>query len=1208
MSTVPTRSEAFDGNGHVRSRRVVVAVAVCGLFPSVVLGNPKDGQVVAGSATIRQTSAKRLDVIQHTNKAVINWRQFNIGAGEHTNFQQPSASAMALNRVVGGDMSRILGRLTANGQIYLINPAGIFFGRGAQVDVAGLVASTADIRTRDFMAGRYDFSISGLPDAKIVNEGQITIAEGGMAVFVAPWVSNSGVIAARRGKVVLASGETFTLDPYGDSLIQIAAPAMPSSDTSGDEVGVSHEGQISADGGVVYLTAKGMDRALKSVVNVRGIVEAKSLRKGENGEIILEGGAGAVEVSGQLDATGEEGGRISVTGSRVDVSDGARVDASGAEGGGWIAIKSSSAGGTEAASASTRVAAGASIVADSQRRGDGGEVLILSDGTTDAAGWISVRGGIEGGDGGFAEVSGQRKLNFTGQVDASAPAGRRGSLLLDPAEYTVDAGNVAAINNAAADVTVQADNRVNVNTDVNMTNAGVALTLDAPNINIDCDAIRTNNGDFTLVGDTTVLKEWLLETRGGNFVSNAEFLGQEACSIVTKVNGKWGAPTGNDGDILFNGLVNMSHATRLELYAGEGSVTFQNNVTAPALLVWNCWDFNNNATLSLDGGGLIDVDHNLLVGFHTLAASLTSSMSIGGMGGLIEGAIQGGWVDIAGFGTVNLNVDVVNLNITGNPTGQVSGTVHGTANIPGSLTNNTNQGNQSNEPVGPIGPSNNQDSFGSRWDWDSVFTDWDQFLQAQQTLDDSVTGQHSDAVEDQRPPGYPDNVVMYQIGDTTISWPPEYWELQHQQLQAESHVSELRDQLNQTQQHIQDVHNSISEELQHIDHVNRRLEHLQNNLSNLLHAEDKFRGDPEAYAAWRDNVVNHQHLIDQARAEIEAIRSGISQQTQTIEEAKQQASQINEQITSAQQQAQHATQQMENIEHHLNEQVDKIRQQMQEEQQANTGTQSGTSSGSSGTSTSPQQHPPQQQSPQQEPPQAPQEPTREPPAQPSTEDEHHGHITGHELAVDLNVQLESSWVFWDKPLSAEDVHKALSNELLLGDTYRAGSDQALDALCWHERANKATESAWGVAGAVVDGTMQAVGALREAGGAVESIVETIEGALETYNTWSDRADKAQELFSLVASHLREQGWDTHTEVLEYRTQTVTATTYFNRQTGEYYSTVTSVPTGNSLTAISGIASPSAGNVETSYTHPTTSIVHGQVNSTEPSLWDHINPF
>ncbi len=304
---------------------VIIGVGLM-LVPLDGEANPISGTVVEGGATIVQETATKLGITQHTSKAIINWQSFDIQGNEHTQFYQPSAVAFALNRVVGGDPSEILGRLTANGRIMIINPDGILFGRNSRVDVAALTASTHDIRNEDFMMGNLDFSIPGNPNASIINQGSISVADKGVATLVASGVRNSGVIVARLGKVQLAAANGFTLDLYGDGLInfivdeKVAATAL---DRDGKPLNalVENDGRISADGGYVVLTAAAARDVVNNVVNSSGVIEAKTFGN-QNGEIILHGGdSGVVSVTGTLDASGKEagqtGGRVQVTGEKV---------------------------------------------------------------------------------------------------------------------------------------------------------------------------------------------------------------------------------------------------------------------------------------------------------------------------------------------------------------------------------------------------------------------------------------------------------------------------------------------------------------------------------------------------------------------------------------------------------------------------------------------------------------------------------------------------------------------------------------------------------------------------------------------------------------------------------------------------------------------------------------------------------------------------
>jgi len=199
--------------------RILAMLFLCQM-PGMAL--PQGGEVTQGQAVIQQESATKLNINQSTDRAVINWNSFSIGAPEWVNFQQPSSTSATLNRVTGNTPSSIAGKLTANGQIFLINPNGIMFLPTARVDVAGLVASTLNIQDSDFMRGVLRFEqMPGKPPASVVNQGLITVKEAGFAALVAPAVQNSGVISARLGKVVLASGTTVSLDFYGDGLLSV---------------------------------------------------------------------------------------------------------------------------------------------------------------------------------------------------------------------------------------------------------------------------------------------------------------------------------------------------------------------------------------------------------------------------------------------------------------------------------------------------------------------------------------------------------------------------------------------------------------------------------------------------------------------------------------------------------------------------------------------------------------------------------------------------------------------------------------------------------------------------------------------------------------------------------------------------------------------------------------------------------------------------
>ncbi|MUL36519.1 filamentous hemagglutinin N-terminal domain-containing protein [Gloeocapsopsis dulcis] len=431
-----------------RTLGYTTGLACIGLVGSLLVTSsaralPAAGEVQAGPAQINQVNPDQLNIIQQSDRAVINWQSFSVGEQQQVNFQQPSATSATLNRVTGNDRSDITGRVTANGAVMLVNPNGILFGSTAAVDVAGLMATTLDIRNQDFLNGQYSFSaVPGMPAAMVENQGQITVKEGGLAALVAPGVANNGVINARLGKVVLASGTKATLDLTGDGLVSLAvdptlAQQLQGADGKPLSSLVNHSGQINADGGVVTLSARAGKAVVDNTINVSGVIQARSVAE-RNGKIVLSGeDQGVVAVSGTLDASGKEtgqtGGKVNVLGNLVGLFDNAKVDVSGDAGGGTALVGGDYQGkGTVANAQQTYVSNHATINADAVSNGDGGKAVVWSDNTTRFNGNISARGGSTAGNGGNIEVSGKQLLDFQGMVYANAPYGLPGTLLLDP--------------------------------------------------------------------------------------------------------------------------------------------------------------------------------------------------------------------------------------------------------------------------------------------------------------------------------------------------------------------------------------------------------------------------------------------------------------------------------------------------------------------------------------------------------------------------------------------------------------------------------------------------------------------------------------------------------------------------------------------------------------------------------------------------------
>src|SRR5665213_1146123 len=286
---------------------------------SAACAQPVGGVVAAGGATISGNSSA-LTIHQTTQNAVINWQGFSIGTGDSVQFVQPNAASVALNRVLGPDPSTILGNMSANGKVFLVNPNGVLFGANAQVNVGGLVASTLQIKDADFMAGQYRFSGAGT--GSVVNQGSIN-ADGGYVALLGANVSNEGVITAKLGTVALAAGNSMTLDVAGDGLLSVTV------DEGAVNALVRNGGLISANGGHVVMTAQAAGDLLKTAVNNTGIIEAQTIEN-RNGVISLMGDmqSGTVNVSGTLDASapnGGDGGFIETSAASVNIADQAKI-------------------------------------------------------------------------------------------------------------------------------------------------------------------------------------------------------------------------------------------------------------------------------------------------------------------------------------------------------------------------------------------------------------------------------------------------------------------------------------------------------------------------------------------------------------------------------------------------------------------------------------------------------------------------------------------------------------------------------------------------------------------------------------------------------------------------------------------------------------------------------------------------------------------
>ncbi|MFM2118650.1 MAG: hypothetical protein RL722_118 [Pseudomonadota bacterium] len=638
MSAVPRQVPAT-----FRPHPVSLAAALLLAMPLAV-ALPVDPSLTSGQATVHQTSPQQLDIVQGSARAGLDWRSFSIARGEKVIVSQPGRDAVLLNRVLGNDPSLIFGSLQANGQVWLINPRGIVFGATAEVDVGGLLASTLGLAGpvgEALAPGRLTLSRGEAMPGDLRQAGTIW-APGGSVVFVAPQIEQTGQVSA--GRIALAAASHVQVDVEGDGLVIFNARndgSLPAR--------LAQLGSLKADGGSVELRATARAGFADTVLNLDGVVQARSLGQ-RGGQVIVDGGrSGNTLIGGHIDASGqaagEQGGAVTLLGQQLALTEGARIDASGPSGGGLVRVGGDYQGGhatvgTPASSYSlpnarlTVVQRGARIQADAGVRGDGGRVIIWSDQGTRFEGTVSARGGAQGGQGGFAEVSGKQGLDFRGQVDLSAPRGRRGTLLLDPLNLTIQ-DNAPDIDGTASNVDLAtptltfADfagiNSIITKGAVNAQLANAAVELQASNdISVSASAAGPNlalsgPNSLTLRAGRNIDIAAPISTQG--LILSAHDAGAAPATTAGRVSTTAALDAGSGLMRITSNGGNDVHLLAAPLSAGSLVLDGASTVTAPVTATAGSISLDRGAA-SLGNGGSLNTPELRLTG-----GSLTTSAS-----------------------------------------------------------------------------------------------------------------------------------------------------------------------------------------------------------------------------------------------------------------------------------------------------------------------------------------------------------------------------------------------------------------------------------------------------------------------------------------------------------------------------------------------------------------------------------------------------
>ncbi|MGQ2945516.1 MBG domain-containing protein [Blastomonas fulva] len=443
ITRTPEQRARHWANWQIALRTGVAGLAI--VTTQTALANPSGGNVVAGNATINGQGTDRVRIDQSSDRVIINWDNFSIGSGQGVDFRQPGTRSIALNRVTGPEISQIMGELTANGQVYLINGNGIVFGKDARVDVAGLVATSADIGNAAFMAGgTLRFGTPGRSGARVINHGTITVRDAGVAAFVAPQVANHGIITAHMGKIAFGGAQAFTLDLHGDNLIRFqVGDAVTRLDDKGALVDIG--GVVDARGGSLLITASAARDLVNQSVRI-GTPQAASMEVGADGKVSLVAAKMTITAPGEVQVGRNVAMELSsatnavVTGARpakgsatsnigwANVIDG---DASAAPG---TAMAASGTGGTLTITAARTILDG-TINLDGGKAGGTAHITgseFLSFGSILSASGAEAGGNIQLDAGGFS---------LAGRITVNAGLGKGGNVGIHTTRRAIDTGD-----------------------------------------------------------------------------------------------------------------------------------------------------------------------------------------------------------------------------------------------------------------------------------------------------------------------------------------------------------------------------------------------------------------------------------------------------------------------------------------------------------------------------------------------------------------------------------------------------------------------------------------------------------------------------------------------------------------------------------------------------------------------------------------------
>ncbi len=734
---------------HSQTRRLAASASTLLLLACPAQSAPLGGQVVTGNATIAQSGASgqtSTTINQTSSNVTLNWQSFNVGTSEAVNFVQPSASALAVNRILDTQGSQILGRINANGQVWLINPNGVLFGKDAQINVGGLLATTLDVSDSSLGAGTGKLNgtlrLGGTSTASVANLGTINAGQGGYVALIGHSATNSGNISAPGGTVALGAGSLVSVNFEGSKLLGLQVEQNQLNALA------SNGGLIQADGGQVLLSAGARDSLLASVVNNTGVLQAQTVQE-QAGRIVLLAGmaAGTTQVGGTLDASAPKagsGGFIETSAHTVDVSDSARITTASAQGqqgqqGQWlidpVAFNIAASGGDITGSALSS-ALGYT------------DVSIQTGSNVDTAGGdITVNDTITWSSGKTLTLDAYRNITITSTMDAGAGLGGKlflkygqgsanGTIGGTTASYTVNAPvKLQAGSNFATQLGSSTANRRDYTVITRLGSAGdqgdASVTNSLQGLGY---RARLTNGNYALGADIDAsdTANW---NCSGSTCSGFATLGGD--------NGSFGLVGSFDGlgHTISNLTINRPSAWSVGLFGSTATSARISNVGLVNAAVsggqyvgsftgLNWGEISNSYTTGrvvangfYVAGGLVGYNEGIIsdsasASTVTYGSALYSyQSSAGGLVGLNAGTVTGSHATGSVSISSNYSLDILSIVLTGGLVGYnrggvinnsyATGTVSGTAEIGGLVGNNNGGTINQSYATGSVSGRNN---------------------------------------------------------------------------------------------------------------------------------------------------------------------------------------------------------------------------------------------------------------------------------------------------------------------------------------------------------------------------------------------------------------------------------------------------------------------------------------------------------------------